>query len=645
MRAGLVYIVLASVVPFANFAAINVGEDYSHERLLLYAAATAACGLLLAAFAKALCRLTGDRAVFTLSALVLLFFAFDITRRVTGASGTVLLMVYPTVTALICASVAWLARYEVFRRFWLLMLVLLLTFSVANFTRRSLALQPFEQVPNSVRLDYQTVGMTSAVLSADADQAKIDDGASILGAQIARQRPDTLLQGRVVANAYSSQGTTAVVAVFRAGLARPVALESKHIAAGDRATFDLAFTVDAERGVPVSFDVRIGTAAGGSVTINGPSLWALPFGVPKPYILVSESEQHLGPTAENAKRRNVYYLTLDAYPRADVLKQLLGLDNSAFVSALEERGFLVARNSFANYFGTDLSVPGTMEQQFVVDETDENFWIKIPALLAIINGRNPVFQHFQKLGYYVGKLNFLEDCPADAFVDYCYKKKDHINRWASIGIFDLELSLMQLTPLYTLLQLADPDFLKSRVIVEDITDVRRLIEFTRQHNPRFIYAHIFLPHLPYRFNADCSWASKIVVDGTSTRKPDFERFLAQVQCANRQVIPLMDEILKSDPDSIILINSDHGSGLTVDWSLPYNQWPESAIRDRLGNLDAMRLPEPCRPMFYDGISPVNYFELVFACIEEREPHFLEDRIYISTFDKSHPHYGQVWRYR
>lgn len=642
MWVGAACVILASLEPFANFAAANVGEDFSHARLLLYALITAAFGLLLGAIITSLSgRATRPRAFFTVSAFLFLLFAFSIVQNVTGTSTTTVLVVYGAVCVFICTGVWQLGNQAAFQRFWAVTLVLMLMLSAGSYAARSLELQSGEPSRNSVRIDDHAIGTTSAAIPADINRATIHDGASILGTQIERKRPYSTLQVHVTANAYSSQNITAVIAVFRTDEPQPVALESKPIAAGGRALFDLTFTVDAKRHIPVTFDVRVGTTGDGALTINGPDPDALPGKVPIPSISVTETE--LESPAATADRRNVYYLTLDSYPRADFLRRFFRYDNTPFISALNKRGFFVAQKSFSNYFGTYLSVSGTMEQQYVVDETDKNFWKRLPWFTAVLNGRNPVFKHFQKLGYFVAKLNFLEECPSDAFVDLCYLKKDHLYPWLGNGITDLEIALFQLTPGYALLQMVDPDFLKSRIALEEIGDVAHLVQLSRGHTPRFVYAHIWLPHLPYRFNADCGWSNTIFVDGNGNADP--KRFLDQVQCANYQVIPLIDYILQDDPGAIILINSDHGSGLNVDWSLPYDRWPDSSVRERFGNLDAMRLPERCQSTFYDSITPVNYFELVFACIERRNPHFLEDRIYISTFDKSHPHYGQVWRYR
>ncbi len=52
---------------------------------------------------------------------------------------------------------------------------------------------------------------------------------------------------------------------------------------------------------------------------------------------------------------DIYYIILDSYGRADMLKSVYGFDNSSFMNGLEQRGFFVASRSQANYPKTVLS--------------------------------------------------------------------------------------------------------------------------------------------------------------------------------------------------------------------------------------------------------------------------------------------------
>ena len=49
-------------------------------------------------------------------------------------------------------------------------------------------------------------------------------------------------------------------------------------------------------------------------------------------------------------------MILDGYTRDDVLDEVYGFDNEPFLAGLEDRGFYVARDSYANYPATYLSL-------------------------------------------------------------------------------------------------------------------------------------------------------------------------------------------------------------------------------------------------------------------------------------------------
>jgi hypothetical protein len=277
-------------------------------------------------------------------------------------------------------------------------------------------------------------------------------------------------------------------------------------------------------------------------------------------------------------------------------------------------------------------------------ETATDFWDEILWFKEVLNGKNHVFKRFHELGYFVAKLDFFNECIKGPYVDYYHGCDDKQQMRINLHLTELEFTLLRLTPLYDLVTRQFAYFFHRHLGVKNIDNVIDMVKYLEAPNPKFVFSHVLLPHLPYRFSADCSPSKEIdaVQLGDTPRAKML--FLNQTYCANRKTKEFVEFVVRNDPDAIILLNSDHGSPF-VNWSLPYDKWPDSAIRERFGILNAMRLPTECKELFYDNISPVNFFELVFACIERREPHFLEDRIYISTFDKTHKQYGQVWRYQ
>ena len=76
-------------------------------------------------------------------------------------------------------------------------------------------------------------------------------------------------------------------------------------------------------------------------------------------------EEHSFSVSESDSLPNVYYVILDAYPRNDILKKHMNFDNSEFTNMLEQRGFHVAKNSFANYHLSGLSISSTMNMNYI----------------------------------------------------------------------------------------------------------------------------------------------------------------------------------------------------------------------------------------------------------------------------------------
>jgi hypothetical protein len=54
---------------------------------------------------------------------------------------------------------------------------------------------------------------------------------------------------------------------------------------------------------------------------------------------------------------------------------------------------------------------------------------------------------------------------------------------------------------------------------------------------------------------------------------------------------------------------------------------------RLKNLMTFKLPKKCKKNYYDKISPVNNMHLVFSCLTEKEPQYVEDKFFYANENK------------
>ncbi len=65
------------------------------------------------------------------------------------------------------------------------------------------------------------------------------------------------------------------------------------------------------------------------------------------------------------EQRDIYYIILDGYSRADIILNDTGFDNSDFISGLKERGFQIADCSSSNYDSTVFSLGSTFNLNYI----------------------------------------------------------------------------------------------------------------------------------------------------------------------------------------------------------------------------------------------------------------------------------------
>jgi hypothetical protein len=79
---------------------------------------------------------------------------------------------------------------------------------------------------------------------------------------------------------------------------------------------------------------------------------------------------------------------------------------------------------------------------------------------------------------------------------------------------------------------------------------------------------------------------------------------------------------------IIIVQSDHGPGVWLDWDSP----KPGPLQAKAAILNAYYLPENCRHLLYSGISPVNTFRVVFDCVFGENLPLLKDVTYFGVED-------------
>jgi hypothetical protein len=346
-----------------------------------------------------------------------------------------------------------------------------------------------------------------------------------------------------------------------------------------------------------------------------------------------------------AGRPDVYYIVLDRYAGETTLDRFFNYDNGPFLEALEERGFSVAHDSWANYFKTSLSVFATMTMSHLnPDLYDDSEPDSFGQIHAAFQARMAVPATFKSLGYeYVHIANWWEPTSKNADADVIYRFTQESE--FSTTLFATTL-LSALSPEVS----ADEDGAGGGEEIKGL-DLQRahvllgfdsLEQATHRSGPTFTFAHLTVPHPPYAFNED---GTKPTPEQQAERT-DNEGYIEQLKYANRRTLEAIDQIIANtppgDPEPIIILQSDEGpfpprfreQGADFQWL----EATDDEILWKFNVLTAYRLPgvDAESEGFSDRISPVNAFRIVFNAYFDAGLDLLPDVTYLS------PDHDHMW---
>ncbi len=317
---------------------------------------------------------------------------------------------------------------------------------------------------------------------------------------------------------------------------------------------------------------------------------------------------------------DIYYIILDAYTRDDTMLSLYEYDNTPFLSALEERGFYVARCSQSNYARTALSLSSSLNMNYLQD-----FYPREDSSgLSTLVRQSAVRQMLEQIGYTT--VSFETTYPrilwedADHYLTRATHGSAHSE--GTRGMNSFEGMLFKTTAGLALLD-ANLAFGRGlEVVVEDSPKFTRyeMINFTLDklpdvpfiRGPKLVFAHLGSPHDPYIFSPDGEFV------------PDQEEFIPgyrdAVRYLNGRLLTVVDALLANSANPpIIILQGDHGGGET-----------QTDFR-RMHILNAYYLPEGGASSLYPQITPVNTFRLVFDAYFGGEFGLLQDVSYYSIW--------------
>lgn len=326
---------------------------------------------------------------------------------------------------------------------------------------------------------------------------------------------------------------------------------------------------------------------------------------------------------------DIYYIILDAYSREDVLREYYGFDDSEFIQALEDRGFVIAERSRSNYALSVLSIASSLNFDYLYNLEDQRGPYRFGrGGLKWLLRDSKTRRAFASLGYrlisFETGFRFTEIDDADI---YYSKKIRDMNAFEAMLVNSTALRILNGLENY-LPELLLPDIQapfeghRERILYV----LEKLDQVPQISGRKFVFAHIVSPHSPYVFGANGEKVKQEGVFSLRSRNEvqDWEYHVTgytnQILHINRRILQIVDDLLaQSDVPPVIVLQGDHGGPLTSE-------------DRRMAIFNAYYLPGGCSDQVYPSITPVNTFRLIFNCYFDGRYDLLEDIAYYSTYD-------------
>ncbi len=271
---------------------------------------------------------------------------------------------------------------------------------------------------------------------------------------------------------------------------------------------------------------------------------------------------------------------LDRYGSEIALEARFGIDNSEFVGWLRDNGFDVVDDASANYTKTLMSLASTLGMH-PLDDIVEAQGPESEDLKPLIEriGRNPAGAFLREAGYeYVHVGSWFRGSQRSDIADRSYYLEG-----ADLS-FDSLLYETSILPFLPLPSPAVTDESKHADNARYQWDV--LDSLVDDPGPKYVFAHVLLPHEPYVFLEDGSY------------DPDTATYETQLKYTNRRLRSLIGSLLDRPADErpIIVLQADEGPyppgydgrQKTWDWTAA----TDAEVLSKFEILNAMYLPGP-----------------------------------------------------
>jgi hypothetical protein len=324
---------------------------------------------------------------------------------------------------------------------------------------------------------------------------------------------------------------------------------------------------------------------------------------------------------------DIYYLLFDAYGGNEELKKIYDYSNDDLVNFLREKGFLVLQDGHTNYNQTRLSISSSLNMDYWQDILERVSFNKEDALTTLYaTNYNAVFNFLRQNGYtivtFTTGLSISDLQSSDVFIS----PPTYVSPLMNSIINNTALSLI----------LWKEQYKQHTLKIENtINSIKKGVD---ANHPLFVYAHIMIPHPPFTYqeNGDIIYPKRKfdLVDNNAylrygSRENYIHGYRNQIAYTDQQIKEIIVSILEKSPDSIIIIQGDHGPGAFF----LQEDLENSNLDEKFHILNAYYFPDKDYQEIHEDITPVNSFRVVFNHFFGTDFKLLENRSFFSPYSE------------
>lgn len=304
---------------------------------------------------------------------------------------------------------------------------------------------------------------------------------------------------------------------------------------------------------------------------------------------------------DTCKKPNIYFLLYDEYGGSRSLHEQYGYVNDLDSFLINEK-FSVQWNSRSNYNFTAFSMSSALNMSYIEGiKNTKAVTAEDYSNCTLLIRDNQVIKFLDAQGYEIHNYSVFDLAGNPAMVEQSFlplKTKlisdrtlfAHLNKdigWLLITKFPFKL-------------FGQNHYRKHKKNNEDFQALTIKASTEKHEKPVFVYAHFYLPHPPYFYDKNGNLKSEEVIYNEYKSNPPAS-YLEYVTYTNTKVREVITALKKNDPTAVIMILSDHG----------YREKESKKYSHFFRNMNAIYYPDQQYDGFYDSISSVNQFRVVF----------------------------------